>query len=476
MPLARASHCPFVLRTPILPKNPEGERMNIERSSTLLRRSLLTAAILAAGFAGAAHAADDTLTWNGITLYGTVDVDVSYQNHGAPLSQDFYTGLEYLIQKNSNKSITSIGPNGLSQSKIGLKGKEEIADGLAGIFNLEMGFLPTSGNLADALKSLTHNNGVPLSQQTTAADGSRAGQFFNGPAYAGLESKEWGTLTVGRHNTLLADAIGKYDPQGASYAFSLIGFSGTTAGGGDTEDVRLDDSVKYNLKHDWLRFGLLYQFGKTDSSPGEAWQGDIGIDYEGLSVDGLFAHKKDAISASSLSAAQVATAGVPRNALAATISDNTSYTLAASYTAGPWKVFGGFEHIKFENPSLPLTTPFTGLGGYDFYFANNAAFPHDKKLEVSWVGLKYLLSKDFDVTGAYYHLNQNAFGAVKCSNTSAGNCSGDEDVFSFKFDYRFSKRWDAYAGAMYSKVSDGLANGFINTSVWSPTVGVRFQF
>mgnify|MGYP003693618249 CR=1 FL=1 len=29
---------------------------------------------------------DDSLTWHGITLYGLVDMGVTYQNHGAPLS------------------------------------------------------------------------------------------------------------------------------------------------------------------------------------------------------------------------------------------------------------------------------------------------------------------------------------------------------------------------------------------------------
>jgi len=105
-------------------------------NSINMKKSVLSTAVLAciasAAFATAAHAADDgSLTWNGITLYGTVDVDISHQSHGAPLSQDFYTGLEYLVQKNSNKSVTSVGPNGLSQSKIGIKGKEEIVEGLS---------------------------------------------------------------------------------------------------------------------------------------------------------------------------------------------------------------------------------------------------------------------------------------------------------------------------------------------------------
>src|SRR5579871_2292777 len=123
MPGARASFLcrEFAHPEPAIERTLKGTSMKNRQanSTTLLRRSLLTAAILGAGCIGTAHAADDqSLTWNGITLYGVVDVDVSYQNHGAPLSQDFYTGLAYLVQKYSNKSITSIGPSGLSQSKV----------------------------------------------------------------------------------------------------------------------------------------------------------------------------------------------------------------------------------------------------------------------------------------------------------------------------------------------------------------------
>ena len=53
---------------------------------------------------------------------------------------------------------------------------------------------------------------------------------------------------------------------GAAQAFSLIGYSGTTAGGGDTEDRRLDQSVKYYAKYDWLHVGALYQFGSSTGS------------------------------------------------------------------------------------------------------------------------------------------------------------------------------------------------------------------
>ena len=443
------------------------------------KKSMLAFAVLAGiaalTFADTASAADDTLTWNGITLYGTVDIGIAYQNHGAPLSQDFYPGLQYMIGKSNDKSITSIAPSGLSQSKVGLRGVEKLDDEFSFIFNAEMGFNPTSGKIADAPKSLINNNGVALANQKAAGDGSRAGQFFNGQAWAGFSSKDYGNLTLGRHVTILGDNIVKYDPMNGSYAFSIIGYSGLTAGGGNTEDVRLDDSVKYTYKYDMFHLGALYQFGKSDASPGEAWQGNIGFDYAGFSVDGVYARKKDAIALGSLSAAQI-TAGLPRDSLTATISDNEAWTLLGSWTGGPFKVSGGFEHITFSNPSLPVAAGFAGLGGYWISVTNNAAFPHDKKFDVSWIGAKYLITKDFDITGAYYHYNQDAYGATKCSTNAAGNCSGSEDVFSVRLDYRFNKRFDVYAGVAYSKVSDGLANGFLNTSEYDPMIGFRFQF
>ncbi|HEX6833689.1 MAG TPA: porin, partial [Rudaea sp.] len=285
---------------------------------------------------------------------------------------------------------------------------------------------------------------------------------------------DYGTLTFGRHGTLLLDACAKFDPMNSSFAFSLIGYSGVASGGGNTENSRLDDSVKYLYTSGIFHGGALYQFGKSDSSPGEAWQGNLGIDYKGFSLDGVYAKKKDAINLGSLSAAQVTT--LPHDSLAATVSDNESWLLGASWNGGPFKVSGGYQHIRFENPSLPLAPGFAGLGGYWISVTNNTAYPRPKVLEVSWVGLKYLITRDLDITGAVYHYDQNSYGLKACSNKSAATCSGTENVYSVRLDYRFNKRFDVYAGAAYSKVNDGLANGFLFTSNVDPTVGFRFQF
>ncbi len=95
------------------------------------RRSLLAAAVLAGvttlAFANVAQAADDGHPdLERITFYGIIDIGVAYQSHGTPLSQDWGNGLNYLIAKGSNKSITSIAPSGLGQSRLGVKGVEAI--------------------------------------------------------------------------------------------------------------------------------------------------------------------------------------------------------------------------------------------------------------------------------------------------------------------------------------------------------------
>jgi predicted porin len=472
---------------------------------TPIRACLLTASLAAAGVAQAqtaaapAKAADSSLTWNGITLYGIVDIGLQYQTHGVPVSDYFPAGTEAPISKNSNGSITAVTPNNWSQSRIGLSGNEPIAGDWSGVFRLETFFNPQSGDLSDALKSLVLNNGRALTAQGTNVDSSVAGQLFAGAAYAGLSSKSIGTFTFGRHVTPLADGISKYDPMGASQAFSLIGFSGTTAGGGDTEDRRLDKSLKYTAKYDWLHLGALYQFSGSRGSTDTAVQVTVGGEYGGLSVDAYYAKKYDAVAASALSSAQLGeltnpVTGIcpksqaappnpngpscfsPSNSLSGTVSDNTTYAIMALYGWETLKIYGAYEHIKFANPNNPLAPGALIIGGYQLAFVNNAAFDINKVLKVYWGGVKWTAMPDLDLLGAFYGYKQDSFAANGCSDSSKSSCSGTESTFSVVADYRFSKRFDGYIGTFYSKVQDGLANGFLNTSTLTSTVGIRFKF
>jgi predicted porin len=49
-------------------------------------------------------------------------------------------------------------------------------------------------------------------------------------------------------------------------------------------------------------------------------------------------------------------------------------------------------------------------------------------------------------------------------------------VLTLVLDYRLSKRFDAYAGSMYSGVRDGLANGYLFKTNIATSAGLRFKF
>jgi predicted porin len=437
----------------------------------------------AAAPAAPAASTDESLTFHGITLYGIVDLGLQYQTHGAPINDYYPAGSADIVQKNSNKSVFGVTPSNMSQSRVGLQGIEPIIGDWSGVFKLETFFNPQSGDISDGLKSQVQNNGRGLASQSTNLDSSVAGQIFQ-QSYLGFTSPTFGTITFGRQNTLLADGIAKYDPNYASQAFSVIGLSGTAAGGGDTQDRRLDDSVKYVLSYaDTLHFGAQYKFNQATGGANTAVEADIGGEYAGASVDAYYVKVNDAVSTSSLSAAQVGllpTLGFsPSNSLAATISDNTTFGIMALYNMGAPKFFAGYEHIKYANPSTPLTAGFDDVGGYKLAFVNNAAYPNDKILQVYWAGVKYTLIQQLDLTAAYYGYHQNSYGSgatAGCSGIQAGTCSGTLEAFSFDADYRLTKRFDAYAGVMYTGVHNGLANGYLHTTDMNPTIGIRYKF
>jgi predicted porin len=421
---------------------------------------------------------DGTLTWKGITLYGGVDIGVGYQSAGTPLNGDYGPGLEYLVSKNSNKSLISLTPNALSYSSVGLKGKEEILPGLSAIFNVQTQFVPTSGAIANGPQSEVDNNGVALNRQTSNGDSTRAGQPFL-EAYGGLSSPIYGTITLGRQNSLDMDGIIAYDPLGGSNAFSVIGYSGAWGGGGVTQDTRLAGSVKYRVAVGPVRLAALYQaqgYGDTDQQ--SSYQFGAGTDFAGFSFDAVFSQVYGAQTVSPLSAAQFAVE--PANSLAATISDNTAYLLLGKYNFGPGTIYAGYEHLQYDNPDHPLAPDTSGLGGYLLSVVNNTAYNENKTLQIAWSGAKYDLTDNLTLTGAYYHEWQNSFATGKLIGCSAAAkssaCSGNLNAVSLVADYRFTKRFDIYGGAMWSEVDGGLANGFLHDTTIDPTIGARFRF
>jgi predicted porin len=441
------------------------------------------------------------VSWAGVRFYGTVDIGFGYQTNGAGLGRNFGPGVDYFIGKNSQGGRWLLAPNALSQSNVGFQIKEPLGAGWSFVGQVETQFDPYTMNLGSSAGSVPTNAHLPLTAQNSYGDGSSQGTFYNGLGFAGFSNDTWGTVTFLRQQTLMGDAVNSYDPMGSSYAFSMLGFFGSWAGGGDTQDRRGTTSVKYRVNFANYHFGVYGQFGGYDEGNASkgAIQGDVGADFNVgpgvFSADVLGSFTKDAVSLTDIGPTNAF--GSPINTstaattFAATISNNTSVMVAAKYAVDRLTLYAGYEWMQFANPSDAVTS-FTDISGAFLCSGtcgtqlgtsiNNAAFAQDKILQLAWFGAKYSLTDSLDLIGAYYHENQNNFSAGAANNacalssTALSSCAGNQDAVSFLIDYKFAPKWDTYIGTLYSKQTGGLDNGFLVNNNWATTAGLRFRW
>ncbi len=426
-------------------------------------------------------ASDCPLTYAGLTLYATIDVGYGFETNGAPFNRSFGPGDAYLISKATSGPRWLLSPNALSSSVLGVKMSEPIAGGWSLVGDFEFGFDPYSLQLSDSPRSLAANNGLPLARQSANGDSSRAGQIDNSQGYIGFANPIYGTAVFGRVNTLALDAIISYDPMTASNAFSPLGWSGSFAGFGDTEVARSNTAFKYRWQGNNVRLAGLVQAGGYDQGNGSSSdaQGQIGADFGPLSMDAIVGWATDAVSLGNYTALPK---GYSQDDLKATLSNNAGLMLVAKYAIGPAHVYGGYERYRLSDPSSIYPSGFKSLGGFNVLpgAITYNAYAIDKFMNVVWTGVKYAVTSQLDVTGAFYYEAQNDYSAKACTGTgvhiSSNSCAGSLDALSFLIDYRPLKRLDLYAGVMVSNVFGGMASGYVRPQNVDPTFGLRVKF
>jgi predicted porin len=477
-------------------------------------KKVLAIALAVTGFAVSAHAADwtppkvpdplpDSLTWNGVTFYATLDYGYAYQTNGRPLGSVVST-LEFIpfttTRNYTGQAVSTIAGNGLQQSNVGIRIDTPIGNGWNVVGRLESGFDPLTGDFSNGCVSFLQNAGIAYSAQNSNADSGRCGQALNGPAYGGISNPLYGTLTIGRQQSFELDNIAKYDPLALSYAFSLLGYSGTDGGMGSTQASRWDNSAKYIYEYQWFHAGAMFSNGGSATGIfGQSYGFDVGAVYRGFAIDAIYTKERGAVNLQSAANDPVGT-----TLLAANISDNTGYAVMAKYT---WNIgqptapsmytkaakapepqsdkltlFAGYTYIDQANPSNPVLFG-QAAGGFQLFAAapgstllDNNAFTTDKILQVYWTGLKYEFAWGLSLTGAYYHVNQNQYVAdgLVCNlgGTQRTDCAGTFDQVSFVADYALNKHLDVYAGITYGRVTNGLAATFPGTSSVKAGFGV----
>lgn len=168
-------------------------------------KPLLTVAIL--GSMAWTTAQADT----SVTLYGLIDTGLSYQN--AKVGSNDST---YGVNGGRSKSSLDVGTGLQSESRWGLKGSEDLGDGLQANFVIESGFSSSNG--------------------TT----NESGRLFGSQATVGLSGDSWGSVDFGRNYTVSSNWLSDIDPFGVDF---LQASMGTTFSGANT--LRYDDEVLY---------------------------------------------------------------------------------------------------------------------------------------------------------------------------------------------------------------------------------------
>ena len=198
-----------------------------------MKKTLLAAALMA-GFAGVAHAETS------VTLYGILDAGIGYQK---------VKGSEGYGQTSNPAEINSKRTgliNGIqSGNRWGLKGSEDLGDGLRAVFVLESGFdLGTGGS-------------------------AQGGRLFGRQATLGLAGDSWGQLDFGRQTNISSKYLSAVaDPFGGGFDQANIGGAFTSA-----NTVRYDNLVMYQTPNfSGFQFGVGYSFNADGK---QAWDKDI---------------------------------------------------------------------------------------------------------------------------------------------------------------------------------------------------------
>jgi predicted porin len=469
-------------------------------------------------------ATDCSLTWHGITVYGAYDIGLGWVSHGLPVNGYNYEG-ESLVNRNGYQHRFLVAPNNLQQTGFGIRGKVEFHPDWYVVFNASSGINPNSGLLANASKTDIVNNGLPRASYSMAIDGARAGQVFNDEYYGGISSTIFGTVTFGRQRSLGTDVMLVTDPAGGGYAFSYIGYNGTMSGGGDTEDSRWDDAMKYRLVYGPVHLAAMYKFADgnggcfsasatwtaanctPETAHNNAYGGDLGGVFGKFLADAVYQHYNQAISVlnpllgpQSLAAPyQSTTNSINTNPITGAnliptsdtvygiVTDNNAIMGAGKYNGEIFKFYAGFEYIWQNNPHNPLGVGASDQGGYIMSGVEDNNLDTEKILRVWWTGVKYAYDDKTDITFAWYEQLQNNFRTPQTCSVEAGfraSCAGALNEGSLYMDHHFTKRFDGFAGLAYSFVYGGMAIAiphgpgvpYLHNSNFAPTIGGRFTF
>lgn len=369
---------------------------------------------------------------SGVTLYGVADTAIEYVSNVAVRNPTVNATTGAITQQPGGNRASLVSSGGLSGSRWGLRGTEDIGNGLKAIFVLESGFGLDTGT----------------SQQ--------GGRLFGRQAFVGLQSGTYGTLTFGRQYTTMFDALANFVP--LSYAplyepyLVLLGAA-----------PRQDNTVKYVNNVGPVTMEAHWSFGT-----GAATVGTVPLANGGAGETPGHFRDNSAFGAGLTYASGpfgISTVYDHWNPADTTGNSGKSQraAIAGTYSFSTVKLFTGYRWGRTEN------SVGTELQRDNFY----------------WAGATYKASSAVGLTLAYYYDDirsmRSNYGGPEINPPNPWQVS-------FLVDYTLSKRTDIYltmayvknSGMNFDSVYTNFASGYPleqgKSSQLGAALGVRHRF
>lgn len=362
-----------------------------------------------------------------VTLYGLIDTGIGYANVDGAYT-DPATGRRTSID-NSRIGMTTGTTAG---SRWGLRGKEDLGDGLYAVFQLESGF--------------DSRRGTSL----------QSGRLFGREATVGLGSAEWGEIRLGRQYNIAARYFSGMFGSSFGGGFNQLS-TGAGLGFSSAYYVRYDNLVVYQTPSlGGFKAAIGYAFNADDQRGAETGFSTAdntraitaGLRYDNGPLMGFATY--DQLNASNkLSQAQVD--ATPR-----------SYIVGGSYDFEAFKVALAYNRLTdgwFAGKSLPnggSIGAFTGTPSYAFSkgFRSNS----------------YMVAVAAPVGGS-----GRAFASWQRADANSKQLTGGDsasNTYSLGYNYNLSKRTDLYAVASYTTNWAFLDNA----KATEVNMGIRHRF
>jgi predicted porin len=345
-------------------------------------KKLIAASAVLGTLSIAAHAQSS------VTLYGIIDAGISYSNKVATAS--------------GHDSLWKYGDGVASGSRWGLRGTEDLGNGLKALFVLENGFDSGTGALG------------------------QGGREFGRQAYVGIAKNNVGTLTFGRQYSFSTDIVGSNYTMGSqtpagNFAYHINDVDQLTSS-------RIDNAVKFTSASFYgVTFGGMYGFSNSTNFAGTPTTTAGGVTTQGSS---------------------------------------STYSFGLNYAQGPFSVGAAYTNIRFPNgasPAFSVSVANVNTGGLrdletfgigaKYTIAAGAVFANWTHTKFEPIAGAESKLNNFEIGGKYAFTTALSAGLGYTFSKLDDNTEGKWHQVNAAVDYALSKRTDVYVIGAYQKAS-----------------------